>query len=37
MPGDHVGGLPFLVLDGPFRRRLQDLTGYSQQGAMRRT
>jgi ribonuclease BN (tRNA processing enzyme) len=24
--GDHFGGLPFLVLDGQFRRRTQDLT-----------
>jgi ribonuclease BN (tRNA processing enzyme) len=24
--GDHFGGLPFLVLDGQFRRREQDLT-----------
>jgi ribonuclease BN (tRNA processing enzyme) len=24
--GDHFGGLPFLVLDGRFRRRTEDLT-----------
>jgi ribonuclease BN (tRNA processing enzyme) len=24
--GDHFGGLPFLVLDGQFRRRTEDLT-----------
>jgi ribonuclease BN (tRNA processing enzyme) len=24
--GDHFGGLPFLILDGQFRRRTQDLT-----------
>lgn len=24
--GDHFGGLPFMVLDGQFRRRTQDLT-----------
>lgn len=24
--GDHFGGLPFLILDGQFRRRAQDLT-----------
>ncbi len=24
--GDHFGGLPFLILDGQFRRRTRDLT-----------
>jgi len=26
MHGDHFGGLPFLILDGQFRRRTEDLT-----------
>jgi ribonuclease BN (tRNA processing enzyme) len=34
--GDHFGGLPFLVLDGQFRRRSQDLTVLGPPGTRRR-
>jgi ribonuclease BN (tRNA processing enzyme) len=34
--GDHFGGLPFLVLDGQFRRRTTDLTVVGPPGTERR-
>jgi ribonuclease BN (tRNA processing enzyme) len=34
--GDHFGGLPFLVLDGQFRRRTEDLTVVGPPGTRRR-
>jgi len=34
--GDHFGGLPFLVLDGQFRRRLHDLTVVGPPGTLAR-
>jgi ribonuclease BN (tRNA processing enzyme) len=34
--GDHFGGLPFLVLDGQFRRRTQDLTVVGPPGTQER-
>lgn len=34
--GDHFGGLPFLVLDGQFRRRTEDLTVLGPPGTQRR-
>lgn len=34
--GDHFGGLPFLVLDGQFRRRSQDLTVLGPPGTQER-
>lgn len=34
--GDHFGGLPFLVLDGQFRRRTRDLTVVGPPGTLAR-
>lgn len=34
--GDHFGGIPFLVLDGQFRRRTRDLTVVGPPGTQRR-
>jgi len=34
--GDHFGGLPFLVLDGQFRRRTHDLTVFGPPGTRTR-
>jgi ribonuclease BN (tRNA processing enzyme) len=34
--GDHVGGIPYLVLDGQFRRRTRDLTVIGPPGTERR-
>lgn len=34
--GDHFGGLPFLVLDGQFRRRTHDLTVFGPPGTRAR-
>ncbi|WP_314177735.1 MBL fold metallo-hydrolase [Streptomyces winkii] len=34
--GDHFGGIPFLVLDGQFRRRTRDLTVVGPPGTERR-
>src|SRR5262249_39310047 len=36
LQGDHFGGLPFLVLDGQFRRRTTDLTVVGPPGTGRR-
>jgi ribonuclease BN (tRNA processing enzyme) len=34
--GDHFGGLPFLILDGQFRRRTADLTVVGPAGTRQR-
>lgn len=34
--GDHFGGLPFLILDGQFRRRTEDLTIFGPPGTSER-
>ncbi|TCC55980.1 MBL fold metallo-hydrolase [Kribbella pittospori] len=34
--GDHFGGLPFLILDGQFRRRTEDLTVFGPPGTSER-